>query len=676
MKPSVKVPKELETLFELAETRMSELFSEFTSDPSRGTVEISGERYLLLRASSLANDFFDSIAQLFSGEDPEMAEEVARKFLYDFAHAMGKKDAEYYSKKLNLGNPLDKLSGGPIHFAYAGWAFVEVSPESHPSPDQDFFLMYDHPYSFESESWVEAGKKSNFPVCIMNAGYSSGWCEGSFEMPLVAAEIFCKAKGDACCRFVLAPPERIEEHIQKYVEKLPKKIRENVRYEIPKFFDVEKTQQELRQANASLRESEEIYHAISATASDAIFMLNEKGEVVFWNNAATKTFGYTDDDVLGKTLHQLLFSEKYHSIYEEGLSTLFETGKGPLVGKMQTIDAVTKSCCTIPIELSISGVQVKNKWHAVGIMRDISERLEAQSKLLLNKAVIDTANEGVVVTDKNNLIIDVNPAFTLITGYEREDVIGKNPSVMNSGRHDEAFYCEIWHELLTLGRWSGELWNRRKSGEIFPEWISMTSIHDDAGNPQYYVGIFSDISERKAAEMEVHHQANSDVLTGLANRRSFVDRLDNAIEMCKRNDTKAAVFFMDVDFFKKVNDKLGHLAGDELLKKMADRLRECVRSSDTIARFGGDEFSALFYDIKEHEPLDSIAEKMLKNLSKPYTLGDDVVSVSVSIGIAIYPDDASDAEGLLDLSDKAMYRVKNSTRNAISFWGDNGGSED
>jgi PAS domain S-box-containing protein len=136
--------------------------------------------------------------------------------------------------------------------------------------------------------------------------------------------------------------------------------------------------------------------------------------------------------------------------------------------------------------------------------------------LLLNKAVIDTANEGIVVTDRKNRIIDVNPAFTLITGYEREDVLGKNPSLMSSGRHDEAFYQEIWHELLTVGRWSGELWNRRRNGEIYPEWISMTSIKDEAGQPQYYVGIFSDISERKAAEIEAHHQANSDVLTNLA----------------------------------------------------------------------------------------------------------------------------------------------------------------
>lgn len=373
-----------------------------------------------------------------------------------------------------------------------------------------------------------------------------------------------------------------------------------------------------------------------------------------------------------------MLPEKHHSVYEEGLAVFFKTGKGPLVGKMQVVDAVAKNCRTIPIELSVSGVQVKNKWHAVGIMRDISERLEAHSKLLLNKAVIDTANVGVIVTDHNNHIIDVNSAFTLITGYERDEVLGKDPSLLSSGRHDEAFYHGVWHELLTVGRWSGELWNRRKEGEIYPEWISMTSIKSETGDPQYYVGIFSDISERKAAEREVRHQANSDVLTGLANRRSFVDRLENAIEMCKRNDTKAAVFFMDIDFFKKVNDALGHLAGDDLLKKIATRLRECVRSSDTVARFGGDEFSALFYDVKDHERLDLIAEKMLEHLSRPYTLGDQVVNVSVSIGIAIFPDDATDAEGLLNLSDKAMYQVKNSTRNSICFWGDdkNDGSSD
>jgi predicted hydrocarbon binding protein len=198
----------MEPIFAIAEEAVSRFFQSRKEDPEHGTIEIFGERYILVRAASLSVEFFALVEQLFGAGRSTEANQFARNILFDLAHALGKSDARNFHRKMNLGDPIAKLSAGPVHFSHTGWAFVDISPESRPSPNDDFYLLFDHPYSFESDAWLRAGKAGQFPVCIMNAGWSSGWCEESFGVQLVSSEVMCRAKGDDVCRFIMAPPHR------------------------------------------------------------------------------------------------------------------------------------------------------------------------------------------------------------------------------------------------------------------------------------------------------------------------------------------------------------------------------------------------------------------------------------------------------------------------------------
>ena len=253
MLKTVKVPQQFEPIFQKAQESVAKFFSEKKEEPTKGTIEIFGERYILVRAASMSVDFFETIAALYEKEGKAEANNIARQLLFDIAHAIGKQDARNFHKKMSLQDPIEKLSAGPIHFAHAGWAFVDIFPESSPSPDENYYLIYDHPYSFESDAWRVAGKKSDFPVCIMNAGYSSGWCEESFGLGLVATEIMCQAKGDPACRFIMAPPSRIEGHICAYLKKEPELAKRISCYEVPGFFKRKEMEEDLRALNEQLK---------------------------------------------------------------------------------------------------------------------------------------------------------------------------------------------------------------------------------------------------------------------------------------------------------------------------------------------------------------------------------------------------------------------------------------
>ncbi|QKE39481.1 ATP-binding protein [Ferrovum myxofaciens] len=249
---TVKVPQQFEPLFEKAQEYVARFFSERKEDPTQGTIEIFGERYILVRAASLSFEFFETIVGLYQKEGKEEGCNIARQLLFDIAHAIGKQDARNFHKKMHLHDPMEKLSAGPVHFAHAGWAFVDIFPESSPSPDENYYLIYDHPYSFESEAWLAAGKKSEFPVCIMNAGYSSGWCEESFGLELIATEIMCKTKGDPACRFIMSPPAHMEGHIAAYMKKEPELAKQMTKYEVPGFFKRKEAEEQIRKMNEEL----------------------------------------------------------------------------------------------------------------------------------------------------------------------------------------------------------------------------------------------------------------------------------------------------------------------------------------------------------------------------------------------------------------------------------------
>lgn len=230
---TVRVPQHLEPLFEQAQEYVRRYFSNQQSSPERGTLEVCGQRYVLVRAASMAAEFHEMIRSFYNEDAEAMA--VVQALLFDVAHAMGLTDARSFAKRLSVTEPIAKLSAGPIHFAHAGWAFVDIFPESAPTPDENYYLLYDHPYSFESDSWLSAEMTSDRPVCTMNAGYSPGWCESSFGIPLVAVEILCRAKGDGTCRFIMAPAGRIDGHVARYAEEHPELASKILRHEAPGF---------------------------------------------------------------------------------------------------------------------------------------------------------------------------------------------------------------------------------------------------------------------------------------------------------------------------------------------------------------------------------------------------------------------------------------------------------
>ncbi|MBP7810380.1 MAG: XylR N-terminal domain-containing protein [Bacteroidia bacterium] len=257
-KPKVKAPKPFAPIFEKAEKIVGEYFKDLKFAPSKGTIEINDERYVLVRASALSYDFLNSFKQLYSDRGEDEAINIAKNILFDIAHVIGLEDARNFHKKMKLKDPISKLSAGPIHFAYSGWAFVDILPESKPTPDENYFLKYNHPFSFEADSWIRAGKKSKVPVCIMNSGYSSGWCEESFGIPLTAVEITCRAKGDKHCTFIMAPPNKIGQYL-----KLDKKKQADLSVSIPSFLERKTIEEKIK---ASLTEKEvlikEVHHRV------------------------------------------------------------------------------------------------------------------------------------------------------------------------------------------------------------------------------------------------------------------------------------------------------------------------------------------------------------------------------------------------------------------------------
>ncbi len=305
----------------------------------------------------------------------------------------------------------------------------------------------------------------------------------------------------------------------------------------------------------------------------------------------------------------------------------------------------------------------------IGTHSDISERHEREEELRLASTVFLTMDEAVTVTNVNNEIVSVNPAFTVITGYFPGEVIGRNPSLLASGTHSPEFYQEMWQQLTTAGSWHGEIRNRRKSGALYVEWLSIKKVCNQQGVPTHFVAVFSDISERKASEERMRHLAHFDTLTDLPNRALFADRLGQAIARAKRDKTRVALMFIDLDKFKPVNDGLGHQVGDLLLKEVARRLAHCVRrETDTLGRIGGDEFVVMLPDIEAAQNAALIAEKIRDALDRNFLIGSHSIHISSSIGIAIFPEHGSDENSLLKNADAAMYQAKDHGSNQVQLF--------
>ncbi len=320
------------------------------------------------------------------------------------------------------------------------------------------------------------------------------------------------------------------------------------------------------------------------------------------------------------------------------------------------------------VEVHSGPVQLGGRQLLYSIIHDITERRRAEAQLRLVAKVLDGASEGILICDRDNRILSVNHAFTEITGYSEAEVLGRDPRVLNSGRHDSAFFGTLWHHLKSAGAWQGEIWNRRKDGSVYPEWLSITTVPDEAGALGNYVAVFTDISERKRSEERIRFLAEHDGLTSLPNRSLLLDRLEQAIAHAGRNGDQLALLCLDLDRFKNINDSLGHQLGDLLLQEVARRILDCVRSADTVSRPGGDEFVVLLSTIEAPQDAARVAEKLLSALTRPYQLeGHDLV-ITASIGVAVYPDDGADAQTLVRNADAAMYHSKEAGRDSFHFF--------
>jgi len=293
---------------------------------------------------------------------------------------------------------------------------------------------------------------------------------------------------------------------------------------------------------------------------------------------------------------------------------------------------------------------------------------KAEQELHRAATVFEAASEGIVITDADNKIQTVNSSFTEITGYSMAEVIGKSPSVLKSGRQDGEFYREMWEQLLASHRWQGEVLNRRKDGTIYPQSLSVVALVDSRNTIQNFVALFSDITIKKKNEELLKQQATIDALTGLPNRQLFHDRLSRALLHSKRLESRFALFFIDLDKFKNVNDTLGHTAGDLLLKQVSQRIQNVTRVSDTVARIGGDEFTIILNNISKNEDAARVAQIIIEAVSEPYVLNGQVATIGASIGIALYPKDGSEQTILINNADSAMYKAKEDGRNRYCFF--------
>lgn len=396
------------------------------------------------------------------------------------------------------------------------------------------------------------------------------------------------------------------------------------------------------------------YHSLN---SDGVFIQINKTELTW--------LGYSRDELIGKKKITDLLTGEAREKFLAHFSRLRKTG---LLRDLE-FDLIRKDGTVLPVLLSGSAIFddrgnfVKDR----ATVFDMTQMTEAQKKLRQAAAVFEHTNDAIVITDADAAIVAVNNAFSVITGYQPEDVLGKNPRLLKSERQDDEFYRKLWRSLDETGKWQGEVWNLRKSGTLFPAWESITAVRDYSGKVIEYIAVFSDITSIKASEDKLLELAYHDPLTGLPNRLLFNDRMTQTIAHAKRHHTRAALLMLDLDRFKFINDTLGHAAGDQLLQTVGARLKAATRKEDTVARLGGDEFAIILTQLGHTDEAALLAQKLIRLVSEPIQLNDKALMVSTSIGIGIYPDDAPDPEALSKAADMAMYGAKDKGRNTYAF---------
>ncbi len=411
-----------------------------------------------------------------------------------------------------------------------------------------------------------------------------------------------------------------------------------------------------------LEQSEEKYSSILKNAAETIFTFTDEGIIETTNPAASVLFGYEERELLGLNINAII--PKFNQLVpeldlEENISHSMDDA---------AIYGIHKKGDAFPIEFTLGRPFFASKRQWLVIIRDITERKRAEEDLRLMAKIFHGSTDAIVIADIRGRIIDANEAFTTITGYEKDMILGKHPISLISEKHNDHFHFELRYTLLKTGAWCGEVWTKRKDGEIYPIWLSIYSVKDENNVTTHFVGIFSDITARKESENKLKQLAHYDSLTGLANRTQFIERLKWSIDIAKRDGKKTALMFLDLDRFKLINDTLGHQAGDLLLIEVAQRLTKSVREVDTVSRLAGDEFTIILNSIKSPEDAGFVAKKILDALAVSVLLEGREIFISTSIGIAIYPSDGLDVNHLVKNADTAMYHAKERGRNNFQFF--------
>lgn len=411
-------------------------------------------------------------------------------------------------------------------------------------------------------------------------------------------------------------------------------------------------------------ENQQLLSTIIEHAAALVYVHNNKHELILCNQQFEKAVGHERASIIGKNRAHFLPAEIAHEHNQNDLLVLHER-------KTSSFEESNVEADGLHTYLTIKSPLISDKdvpWAVVGISTDITARKRSENEGKLAATVFRHTADGIIITDASGLILSVNQAFTDITGYIAAEVIGCNPRMLKSGRHDHAFYENMWQQVLNDGVWQGEIWNSRKNGEIFPEWQTITSVKNESGETINYVSVFSDITEIKRSQERLERMAHFDALTELPNRMLFKDRVAQALNHAQRSHTKLAIILFDLDGFKNVNDSLGHPIGDRLLQLVAQRLHHCMRAEDTVSRLGGDEFAVLIADLNSSDDVIQVAQKILDASHQPYLVEDHTVMITSSVGIAIFPDDAMNDNDLIRNADAAMYEAKAKGKNTYCFY--------
>ncbi len=421
-----------------------------------------------------------------------------------------------------------------------------------------------------------------------------------------------------------------------------------------------------REVEDALRRSENKYRELFWSNLDGIIISSLDGQIIDANPAFLNLMCFSLDQLKQQNFWSLVGQES------ESLERFNLDNKVLRFGYCDEFEATYINRFGNPVPVSVKTVAMRDAFGRINavwrMVRDISERRSAEERMQLAAKVFENTAEGIMITDSDLYIRSVNRAFTEITGYTQQDVLGQRPNILSSGRHDKAFYEQMWRALNEHGSWQGELWNRRRNGEIFPEWLTINAVRSALDEVTHYVAIFSDQSERKAADERIQFLAHFDVLTSLPNRVHMQDRAELAIHNASRDNQRLAVLLLDLDRFKTINESLGHTAGDTLLQVAADRIKSVLGAGEMVARQGGDEFIVLLPVVADPGEAATSAERIRQAFAPAVELHNHVITITPSIGISVYPDDGRDFETLVRNADAAMYHAKSSGRNSFKFY--------